>query len=82
MKTKRGLIAASVLLMMSQMPTTAWAQQLKGVVIDKNSKETLIGAVVSVEGTNVKAVTDIDGNFTAQWIEEWKIYLIHQVCRI
>ena len=29
MKTKRGLIAASVLLMMSQMPTTAWAQTQK-----------------------------------------------------
>ena len=75
MKTKRGLIAASVLLMMSQMPTTAWAQQLKGVVIDKNSKETLIGAVVSVEGTNVKAVTDIDGNFTLNGLKNGKYTL-------
>ena len=75
MKTKRGLIAASVLLMMSQMPTTAWAQQLKSVVIDKNSKETLIGAVVSVEGTNVKAVTDIDGNFTLNGLKNGKYTL-------
>ena len=75
MKTKRGLIAASVLLMMSQMPTTAWAQQLKGVVIDKNSKETLIGAVVSVEGTNAKAVTDIDGNFTLNGLKNGKYTL-------
>lgn len=43
------------------MPTMA--QQLKGSVTDRNSKETLIGAVVSVEGTNVKAVTDVDGRF-------------------
>ena len=32
-------------------------------MVDKNSHETLIGAVVTVEGTNLKAVTDIDGNF-------------------
>lgn len=35
------------------MPT--WAQQIKGVVIDHKSKETLIGAVVTMDGTNVKA---------------------------
>lgn len=35
------------------MPT--WTQQIKGVVIDHKSKETLIGAVVTVDGTNVKA---------------------------
>lgn len=43
--------------------TTALAQQLKGNVVDKNSHETRVGAVVTVEATNLKAVTDIDGNF-------------------
>ncbi len=75
MKTKRGFIAASALLLLSQLPTTAWAQQLKGVVIDKNSKETLIGAVISVEGSDVKAVTDIDGNFTLDGLKNGKYTL-------
>ena len=75
MKTKRGIIAASALLMMSQIPTSALAQQLKGVVIDKNSKETLIGAVISVEGSDVKAVTNIDGNFTLDGLKDGKYTL-------
>ena len=75
MKTKRGFIAASALLLMSQIPTSAMAQQLKGVVIDKNSKETLIGAVISVEGSDVKAVTNIDGNFTLDGLKDGKYTL-------
>ena len=65
MMTKRSnriAFAATALLMIGS-TTTALAQQLKGNVVDKNSHETLIGAVVTVEGTNLKAVTDIDGNF-------------------
>ena len=58
----RIAFAATALLMIGS-TTTALAQQLKGNVVDKNSHETLIGAVVTVEGTNFKAVTDIDGNF-------------------
>ena len=59
--TKITFAAAALLMLGTAMPTMA--QQLKGSVTDRNSKETLIGAVVSVEGTNVKAVTDIDGRF-------------------
>ena len=61
MKLKRGIIALGLL---SAVSLQSWAQQLKGVVIDKNSKETLIGAVISIEGTDVKAVTDVNGNFS------------------
>ena len=61
MKLKRGIIALGLL---SAVNMQSWAQQLKGVVIDKNSKETLIGAVISIEGTDVKAVTDVNGNFS------------------
>ena len=43
MKTKRAIIALGMLTA-ATMPS--WAQQLKGAVTDKNSKETLIGAVV------------------------------------
>ena len=60
--SNRIAFAATALLMIGS-TTTALAQQLKGNVVDKNSHETLIGAVVTVEGTNFKAVTDIDGNF-------------------
>lgn len=60
--SNRIAFAATALLMIGS-TTTALAQQLKDNVVDKNSHETLIGAVVTVEGTNLKAVTDIDGNF-------------------
>ena len=61
MKLKKGIIALGLL---SAISLQAWAQQLKGVVIDKNSKETLVGAVISIEETGVKAVTDVNGNFS------------------
>ena len=60
--SNRIAFAATALLIIDS-TTTALAQQLKGNVVDKNSHKTLIGAVVTVEGTNLKAVTDIDGNF-------------------
>ena len=77
MKTKRGFWAASVLLLISQMPTMAWAQQTKGIVRDKNSKETLIGAVVTAVETSssdktggIKAITDIEGNYTLDGLKK------------
>ena len=60
--SNRIAFAATALLIIGS-TTTALAQQLKGNVVDKNSHETPIGAVVTEEGTNLKAVTDIDGNF-------------------
>ena len=60
--SNRIAFAATALLIIGS-TTTALAQQLKGNVVDKNSHKTLIGAVVTVEGTSLKAVTDIDGNF-------------------
>lgn len=35
----------------------------KGKVIDKNNGEALAGALISVEGTNIKVFSDLDGNF-------------------
>nr|WP_303257995.1 TonB-dependent receptor [uncultured Prevotella sp.] len=67
MKLKRGIIALGLL---SAVSLQSWAQQLKGVVIDKNSKETLIGAVISIEGTDVKAVTDVNGNFSFEGLKD------------
>ena len=51
-----SLVAAATLLMTCS--AGAFAQQISGTVVDKKSNETLIGAVVSVEGCNAKAVTD------------------------
>ena len=67
MKQKRGIIALGLL---SAVSLQSWAQQLKGIVIDKNSKETLIGAVISIEGTDVKAVTDVNGNFSFEGLKD------------
>lgn len=36
---------------------------IKGTVIDANTKETLIGATVALQGTTNGAITDFDGNF-------------------
>lgn len=74
MNAKRGIIVLG-LLSAAGLPT--WAQQIKGVVIDKNSKETLIGAVITVDGTNVKAITDIDGNFQLDGLKKDKTYTLY-----
>ncbi len=37
---------------------------IKGVVLDANTNETIIGANVLIEGTNLGAVSDLDGSFT------------------
>ena len=74
MNAKRGIIVLG-LLSAASMPT--WAQQIKGVVIDQKSKETLIGAVITVEGTNVKAITNIDGNFQIDGLKKDKTYTLY-----
>lgn len=74
MNAKRGIIVLG-LLSAASMPT--WAQQIKGVVIDQKSKVTLIGAVVTVDGTNVKAITNIDGNFLIDGMKKDKTYTLY-----
>ena len=74
MNAKRGIIVLG-LLSAASMPT--WAQQIKGVVIDQKTKETLIGAVITVDGTNVKAITNIDGNFQIDGLDKEKTYTLY-----
>lgn len=74
MNAKRGIIVLG-LLSAASMPT--WAQQIKGIVIDQKSKETLIGAVITVDGTNVKAITNIDGNFLIDGLKKDKTYTLY-----
>ena len=40
------------------------AQTIVGKVADGKTKEALIGAMVTIKGTDKRAVTDMDGNFT------------------
>ena len=78
MNTKRGIIGLGLL---AAGITPMWAQDIKGVVIDQKSKETLIGAVITAvpgngsknatqEKDGIKAVTDIDGNFSLQNLKD------------
>ena len=36
---------------------------LKGSVVDKKTGEPIIGATITVAGTNIGAITDYDGNY-------------------
>ena len=51
-----------VLLMMATV--YGMAQTIVGKVADGKTKEALIGAIVTIKGTDKRAVTDMDGNFT------------------
>jgi len=44
--------------------TSIFSQSVTGQLIDKNTGEPLIGATVTVQGTTVGTITDVDGNFT------------------
>lgn len=39
---------------------------IRGVVVDGDNQEALIGAVIQVEGTSIAALTDIDGAYSIQ----------------
>ena len=51
-----------LLLVLSTM--TAMAGNIKGTVLDKQTKETLTGATIQITGTAQGVVADIDGNYT------------------
>jgi len=57
----RNKFIAVLLLLVS---TATMAQTgIKGVVSDKTSKETLVGATVLIQGTTTGSTTDLDGNY-------------------
>jgi hypothetical protein len=49
---------------------------VSGTVLDITSGEALTGVAVSVEGTDLKVYTDLDGNFTIKGIEPGTYNLI------
>ena len=76
MRQERNFALTATVLTLAMMPSMqAAAQNISGVVIDKATKETLVGAVVSVEGSNMKAVTDIDGRFAIVGLKSGKYTL-------
>ena len=66
-KVKRGSIF--ILLMIASL-IKGYAQQISGKITDKETKEPLIGAVVSVEGTELRTITDIDGHFKLNGLKQ------------
>lgn len=50
---------------------SAYAQvgSIKGRILDKDTRETLSGALVTLVGTDIKAYSDLDGNFSFDNIE-------------
>ncbi len=54
----------------------AMAQSIVGVVTDAKTNEPLIGAMVTVKGTDRKAVTDIDGKFRLDGLRSGKYALL------
>lgn len=58
-------------------PANASAKSsISGKVVDNQTGESLAGVAVTVEGTEIKAYTDLDGNFTITNIDPGKYNLI------
>jgi len=49
---------------------------IKGTITDANTKETLIGATVALQGTTNGAVTDFDGNFRIEKVQPGSYNLV------
>lgn len=77
-REKRGLLMLVLLLFGSFLALTAQAQTgvICGTVTDAKFKEPLIGATVSIEGTTIGAITDIDGNFRIEKVQPGKYTLV------
>jgi hypothetical protein len=70
---KRKLL--SLLLIIFNLSVLAQNGSIQGVVIDKKSKESIIGATVKIEGTSTGAITDFDGKFAIKNLKPGKYWL-------
>jgi hypothetical protein len=61
-KFKHGIIS---LLLILSFPVAGFAQtgKIEGIATDKKSKETLPGVMVTIDGTTIGAMADIEGHF-------------------
>jgi outer membrane cobalamin receptor len=64
-----------MLLPLSILTAVAQTGTVKGIITDVKTKESLIGAVVMIQGTTKGAQTDIDGTFTIPNLEAGKYIL-------
>lgn len=73
-RPERIIISFALLLFL----TTAQlaGKNVKGTIIDKVSKEPLIGATIQIIGTETGTITDFDGNFVFNDLTEGKDYQI------
>lgn len=62
MKTVRKKVLFIVTLL-SLLSTQLMAENIKGIIRDKSSKEPLTGATVQIVGTNIGVIADLDGNY-------------------
>lgn len=74
MKRKYRIITLLLLFIFTIPQLTA--KNIKGIILDKASKEPLIGATIQVIGTETGAITDIDGNFVITGLTTGKTYEI------
>ena len=67
---------ASLLLTLSATTALVQAENIKGTVVDKTTKEPLIGATIQVAGTTMGTITDFDGKFELPDLENKAYTLI------
>lgn len=67
---------ASLLLTLSATTALVQAENIKGTVVDKTTKEPLIGATIQVAGTTMGTITDFDGKFELPELENKAYTLI------
>lgn len=72
---RKQRILVALLLIVFTIPQLA-AKNIKGTIVDKTSKEPLIGATIQVVGTETGAITDMDGNFVLDGLNEGETYQI------
>jgi len=63
MKKTKNILEKIFLLIILLIPLDSFAGVIKGVIKDKKTKESLIGASVQIIGTNLGSVSNLDGNF-------------------
>ena len=54
---------------------TAQTQKVTGVVISEEDGQPVIGASVLVKGTQIGAITNVDGDFTLQFCENFADFI-------
>lgn len=67
---------AGVALLTLFLPVGAWAQDIRGMVVDSKTQEPLVGATVQVKGTSLGVATDIDGKFHFEGLDKSKSYTL------